>query len=109
MTILGTAGDDTLSGTALADTFDLTQGGNDRASGLAGNDTFQFGATFDAGDFVNGGEGDDTLSLGGNYGDGLFITAAMMASVEKIQLAKNWNYALALDNNALIIGHTLRV
>src|SRR5262245_11014437 len=96
MPILGTAGDDTLTGTALADTFDLTQGGNDKASGLAGNDTFSFGATFTAADFVDGGDGNDILSLNGDYLRGITITGAMISSVEKISLFKGFNYAITL-------------
>jgi Ca2+-binding RTX toxin-like protein len=62
-TYLLTTGDDTITGTSSADTFDETVngefGGIDNLSGGGGNDTFQL---LDGDqDFVDGGSGVDTL------------------------------------------------
>src|SRR5690349_6206502 len=51
-TLTGDASDNTLSGTADADTFQVNQGGNDTLSGLAGGDLFYFGGALTAADNV---------------------------------------------------------
>src|SRR5690349_17728803 len=38
MNFIGTAGNDTLTGTSAADSFDIQQGGQDKVSGGAGDD-----------------------------------------------------------------------
>ena len=48
---------ETLVGTPQADFFDLSQGGDDNVSGLAGNDIFYFGGALTAADTVDGGAG----------------------------------------------------
>jgi Ca2+-binding RTX toxin-like protein len=66
---VGDSGDNVLTGTPDSNLFLLHQGGEDTASGLAGNDNFYFGAELSAGDMVDGGEGTlDQLGLQGNYG-----------------------------------------
>jgi Ca2+-binding RTX toxin-like protein len=57
------AGDDTITGGALNDTFHLEQGGVDTVHGGGGNDTFDFGTSFTGADTVDGGAGRDTLAL----------------------------------------------
>ena len=69
----GTSGDDTITGTSSADTFNLIQGGEDTASGLGGNDTFSLGHTLDAGDAIDGGAGHDQVFLRGDYSDGVTL------------------------------------
>jgi VCBS repeat-containing protein len=75
-TFVGSSGNDSLGGTPFRDIFLLQDGGNDAASGLGGNDTFYFGATFNIlnpgpgggrGDVVSGGEGNDSIILQGQY------------------------------------------
>jgi hypothetical protein len=66
----GTSGDDTLTGTAATDMFDVTQGGRDTVSGLGGSDTIDFGAAFTAADRIDGGTGSDTIKLDGDYSAG---------------------------------------
>ena len=64
----GRRGGNAITGTALADYFDLSQGGNDTVFGLASNDAFYFGAAFTGADTVDGGAGtNDQIGLEGNY------------------------------------------
>ncbi|HYG29162.1 MAG TPA: Ig-like domain-containing protein [Allosphingosinicella sp.] len=66
-TFVGSSGNDSIGGTPFRDIFLLQDGGNDNASGLGGNDTFYFGATFNDEDFVAGGDGNDSIILQGDY------------------------------------------
>jgi len=63
----GNGSNNVVTGGAGRDVVYLQQGGNDRVSGLAGNDTFFYGATFTAADTVLGGDGIDGLILQGAY------------------------------------------
>ena len=63
-TILGSAGDDELTGTGRADVI-VGLGGNDTISGLGGNDVICGGA---GSDLINGGSGNDRI-LGGSGSD----------------------------------------
>jgi Ca2+-binding RTX toxin-like protein len=93
MAIVGTAGNDDLTGTSGTEKFKLFQGGDDTAEGRGGDDTFQMGAAFGAGDQIDGGAGNDTLALAGNYG--LTVTGAMVAGVERLKLAVGATYGIA--------------
>ncbi len=75
----GGAGNDMLTGGALADTFDLTLGGNDTAHGGDGGDTFNLGAALTAADSIDGGDGNDTLELGS--GDDIVFGASTITNV----------------------------
>ncbi len=57
----GGAGNDTITGTALADVI-LGSGGDDTINGGDGNDTIQFTGTTNGFDAINGGLGTDTIS-----------------------------------------------
>jgi len=124
MTILGTAGDDDLVGTALHDVFDVSQGGNDTVSAGGGRDSIFFGAAFTADDVVDGGSGSDTLALDGNYtgANALVFKNQTMHNVELITIAAGNSYTLtltdanlsggpgfgfAIDGSALAAGETL--
>lgn len=84
----GTAGNDTLSGTDLADTL-VGAGGNDYLSGYSGNDLLQGGQGHDllyggaGNDLLEGGEGDDQLhgeagndTLDGGLGNDFLVGGA---------------------------------
>ena len=94
----GTSGDDSLTGTASADTFDLIQGGEDSATGLGGNDTFSLGRTLDAGDTIDGGTGHDQLFLRGDYSDGVTFGATTVTNVERLALGAGFNYRLTTND-----------
>ena len=83
--LFGTAGDDTITGTANADFFNVSQGGTEHLQGLGGNDGFYFGATLDATDQVDGGAGgNDQVGIQGNYN--LTLGADNLVGVETLAL-----------------------
>ena len=79
----GGSGPDIFTGTGGDDNFLLQQGGNDSASGLAGNDGFYFGAALTTSDLVDGGSGTDSIALQGNY---LALALGAINNVEVIAL-----------------------
>lgn len=107
----GTKHNDDFTGTKNADTFNLSQGGDDRASGGKGNDTFVFGAKFTAKDQIDGGAGQDTLTLNGNYAGShkVVFGAKTMVGVETIALAAGHDYALTTNSANVASGATLTV
>ncbi len=108
-TIKGTAGNDTSTGTAASDVFDMSQGGNDTVSGLAGNDQFSFGAAFTAADSIDGGAGTDTLLLNGDYSAGVIMGAATLVNVERIALSAGHDYNFTTGDATVAAGAELRV
>lgn len=96
-TLTGTSGNDILNGTDFGDTFDVAQGGNDTLAGGSGDDTFNLGAAFNAGDMVDGGIGNDTLNLSGNYSGQVVVTALTLRDVETVVLAAGNNYNLKFE------------
>lgn len=105
---IGTALDDVLDGTSKADRFDLSQGGNDAARGLRGDDRFLLGAAFTVDDIIDGGVGNDTLVLNGNYFGGPRPTTGLH-SVEIIRFADGFDYSFALDDANTGAGKSLTV
>ncbi|SOB78818.1 type I secretion C-terminal target domain (VC_A0849 subclass) [Sphingomonas guangdongensis] len=79
----GTAGNNTLTGTPANDTFNLADGGEDSATGAAGQDGFYLGAALSVGDSLDGGTG-------------------VFSGVEEDQVALQGNYALTLGANNLL-------
>jgi Ca2+-binding RTX toxin-like protein len=98
MDITGTSGHDSLPGTALADEFDLTQGGRDTVDGLDGDDTFLLGDEFSAFDEIRGGAGTDVLVLEGSYANAVIMTASTLVDVEEIDVLAGGDYTLTLDD-----------
>jgi hypothetical protein len=83
--LMGTAGDNVMTGTVQDDAFMLFHGGVDTVSGGAGNDGFYFGSLFGAGDRVDGGAGaDDQVGLRGAYD--LTFEAEALTGVETLVL-----------------------
>jgi hypothetical protein len=82
--LVGTSGNDIITGTPNGDFFMLQQGGNDIAVGLGGGDAFYFGSALTAADQVNGGGGNDQLAIQGDYSAGLTLGAANLIGVETL-------------------------
>jgi hypothetical protein len=105
----GGAGNDTLTGGALADTFILNKGGNDTVNGGAGDDYIQFGTSFTAADTVNGGAGNDRIVLEGNYAAGVTMGATALTSVEAIVMDAGFSYKIIENDANLAAGQTMTV
>ncbi|MEA3060543.1 MAG: hypothetical protein QOJ94_324, partial [Sphingomonadales bacterium] len=84
--LVGTSGNDVITGTPNGDFFMLQQGGNDIAVGLGGGDAFYFGAALTAADQVNGGGGKDQVAIQGDYSAGLTLGAANLVGVETLSI-----------------------
>lgn len=95
---IGTAGNDSLTGGALDDTFQLQQGGDDTAIGGAGADNFYMGGALTAADHIDGGDGADYVELAGDYSAGLHFAAATMTGVETVRLDAGFGYSLTLNH-----------
>ncbi|MFL6674307.1 MAG: cadherin domain-containing protein [Massilia sp.] len=108
----GTAGNDTLTGTAADEWFDISSRGNDTVAAGAGSDTIFARAAFNAADRIDGGSPVDdnvefdTLILDGNYAAGVVFNATTLTNVESLVLTAGNSYSLTLNdataNNATV-------
>ncbi|HEX9932396.1 MAG TPA: M10 family metallopeptidase C-terminal domain-containing protein, partial [Allosphingosinicella sp.] len=117
---VGGAGWDIVSGNAANNLLDLSFGGDDTASGLAGNDIFFYGGALTAADANDGGDGNDTLVLQGNY-SGLAFGERTLTGIEGLSLqsgsitrwgqsgANSYDYHLRPVNSNTHPGQQLRV
>ncbi|HEY0414113.1 MAG TPA: cadherin domain-containing protein [Allosphingosinicella sp.] len=118
-TLRDNALNNTITGTGFADSLYLKGGGEDSASGGAGDDYFVMGASLSAGDTLDGGAGFDWLLLQGNYATTL--TAAQTSGMEIVSLysgattywgdtANNiYSYDLATADAAVAAGSYLYI
>lgn len=106
--LYGGAGNDMLTGGALADKFRLEKGGNDTAHGGGGNDTFVLGGAFTTADVIDGGLGSDTLSFNGTYTT-LALSATAVTNVEKLTFLGSHNYVTVSVAGNIAGGATLNV
>lgn len=108
--MLGGAGDDTLRGGKLEDTFWLTKGGIDTVIGGDGDDSIFMGNTLTAADRIRGGDGTgDAVHLDGNYSAGLTFAATTMRGVEQLDLTGGHDYKLTMNNGNVAAGGTFTV
>jgi Ca2+-binding RTX toxin-like protein len=107
--MIGGAGNDTFTGGASFDFFNLATGGNDTVTGGAGDDGISAGAALTAADRINGGAGTDTLYLSGNYSAGLVLDAATVTNVEVIILQPGNSYSLTTNNGNLVAGQSMDI
>jgi Ca2+-binding RTX toxin-like protein len=103
----GGQANDILTGGNGVNTFDLTKGGDDTATGGGDDDVFTLGAALTATDQINGGGGSNTVNLNGSYA-GLFFGSATMTNIQLLSLAAN-NYTLQVHDNTLSAGQTMTV
>jgi serralysin len=118
--LLGTAGADIMRGGSGGELFDLSQGGDDNASGGAGNDVFFYGGALSAADVNAGGLGTDTLVLQGNY-PALTLGDSSLGGIEGISLqsgsitrwgqsgSNSYDYSLTMADANVPGGLQLRV
>ncbi|HSI17839.1 MAG TPA: calcium-binding protein, partial [Sphingomonas sp.] len=109
---LGSAGNDTMTGSGSADYFDLSQGGNDSASGGDGNDAFFMGAALTAADHLDGGVGsNDQIALQGDYSGGnkLVLGANTIAGIEVMTALAGFSYDITSNDGNVAAGATLAI
>jgi VCBS repeat-containing protein len=118
--LMGSSGDNTITGTPAPDFFDLSQGGNDSVSGLGSRDVFYFGAAFTAADTVNGGGNSDIVALQGDYSApvsiGSITNLGMLGSISLVTHTNNfYGGADATPNSYWLVspavapGETLKI
>jgi hypothetical protein len=111
----GTASADNFTGSGDADIFDMFQGGNDTVKGKAGNDVFNFGASFTQKDKIDGGTDTggssifilDRLFLDGDYSGGVTFSATTLVNVEAIFFAAGHDYKLTTHDATIAAGRPL--
>jgi Ca2+-binding RTX toxin-like protein len=102
------AGNDTVTGGAGDDVFNLTLGGNDHAHGGAGDDTFIMGATVHAPTILDGGDGNDVVDLAGNYTN-LVFRATSLVSIETINLTGGFSYHMTMNDANVAAGQIMHI
>ncbi len=75
-----------VTGWTGADKLYLHGGGNDTATGGAGNDIIYFGAALTAADSADGGTGTDSVVIQGNYSAGLTLGTSNLTGMESMSL-----------------------
>ena len=111
--VIGGAGDDTITGGNVAGTscdfFYLQQGGNDTVNGRGGSDVFLMGGALTAADRINGGADSDLLILDGDYSAGVTFNATTLRNVEAIAINPGHDYKLTTVDATVASGSTLFV
>ena len=106
----GDAGNNTITGTALDDVFNLSTGGNDTVSGGNGNDAFIFGVAFTAADTVDGGAGtNDQVGLSGNYSGGIVLGPNTLTNIEVLAVLPGFSYNITSNDGNVAAGQTLSI
>jgi hypothetical protein len=109
----GGAGNDTVIGSVNNNTFDLSKGGEDTATGLSlGENAFFMGAAFDAGDrLTGGGDRHDTVFLDGDYTgeNAVMMNAATLNGIEEIGFNHGHSYDITSADGDIAAGQTFTV
>jgi len=93
-----TAGDDTLTGSVMADQIIITSGGNDLVSAAQGDDVIRVGSALNANDVIDGGAGThDKLFINGNTS--VILGAATVTSIEDFIIGPGGIVDLTLNNS----------
>ena len=107
--IFGGAGNDTLTGGAQADTFDLSTGGSDTVHAGDSDDYIYAGGKLEFSDAIDGGAGTDTVEIAGMGDDSIVFTATTMINVEQLLLDAGFFYSLVTADATVASGATLTV
>lgn len=114
LTIVGGQGNDVLTGGTDADTFDLSQGGDDTVTGGMAKDAtirnrYEFGDAFTASDQVIG-SGQDVLTLSGSsYATGLTPNDHSLGGISFLRLLDGFTYALTTADGNVSKDATMMV
>ena len=106
--IIGGAGDDTVTGGAQSDSFDLTHGGGDTAHGGGGNDTFTLDGQATFNDQIDGGTGSDTIVLTGDLSFGA-LNSSLISNVETVDVAGSGVSSVTITGDIAGGGQTLHI
>jgi Ca2+-binding RTX toxin-like protein len=90
------AGNDVLTGGALADKFRLMNGGSDTVHGGAGDDVIVVTAGSPSGDTIDGGTGNDTLTLGGHSGSVTLDGSDNVTGIETLSFQAGNSYTVTI-------------
>jgi len=104
--LIGTAGNNTLTGSAQADYFDASTGGSDVLSGQDGDDQFILGAGLDSTDQVSGGNGYDTAHISGSYAGTITLGASTITGIELFSIETSGPVSLTLHDGMFSGGLT---
>ena len=106
---VGGTGRDQITGNDVANSIDLSRGGDDIVSGGGGDDAFFFGAAFNANDTVDGGAGtNDQIGLQGSYAN-LVLGATTLTGVEVISALAGFSYNITTNNANVAAGQLLTI
>ncbi len=106
---VGGTGNDRITGNDVANSIDLSRGGDDTVSGGGGDDAFFFGAAFNANDTVDGGAGsNDQIGLQGAYAN-LVLGATTLTGVEVISALAGFSYNITTNNANVAAGQLLTI
>jgi Ca2+-binding RTX toxin-like protein len=103
------AGNDVLTGGALADKFRMMNGGADTVHGGAGDDVIVVTAGSPSGDIIDGGTGNDTLTLGGHTGSVTLDGSDNVTGIETLSFQAGNSYAVTVVSDITDGGKTLTV
>lgn len=112
--VIGGSGNDTITGNSANNAFDLSRGGTDIVSGAGGDDSFSFGASWDATDRVDGGAGtNDQIGIAGNYtgGNAITLAAGQVTGVEVFAVLPGVgnSYSITTTDAAVAAGTVLTI
>ena len=105
----GTSGNDTVSfaGSSSDKILDLSQGGNDTATGGNGGDEFRLGGALNATDKINGGTGPNALFLDGDYSAGVVFGSTTVTNIYSVTLTSGHSYNLTTNDATVASGATM--
>lgn len=106
--VIAGAGDDTITGGARHDVFDLSLGGTDTVRGGGGNDTFLLGDSLWSDDRIDGGTGQNTLHAGGfSGGDSIVFTDTTVQHIQDFVIDGGSGLSITTVDATVAAGETM--